>query len=101
MKSIFNFGTDNPLTLDMGHPLELRLRSLQHVDRNKKVLPATIGAALLITSAISSVSAKTNEIARDVAAPVMAVIDVAAESVGNIKLNVGVVVCDINVARMV
>jgi len=48
MKSIFNFGTDNPLTLDMGHPLELRLRSLQHVDRNKKVLPATIGAALLI-----------------------------------------------------
>ena len=81
MKSIFNFGTDNPLTLDMGHPLELRLRSLQHVDRNKKVLPATIGAALLITSAISSVSAKTNEIARDVAAPVMAVIDVAAESV--------------------
>lgn len=74
MKYLLNLGESSPLTLGMGHPIEHRLKSLQHANRSKKFLPATIGAALLLTSTISSVNAKTDEIVRDVAAPIVSTI---------------------------
>lgn len=80
MKHILDFGVSAPLTLEMGHPIETRLQQLRYVDRDKKVLPTVIGALLLFGSSISSVSAKTDEIVKQAAEPILNAIEVQSET---------------------
>jgi len=80
MKHILDFGVSAPLTLEMGHPIETRLQQLRHVDRDKKALPTVIGALLLFGSSISSVSAKTDEIVKQAAVPILKTIEVQSEA---------------------
>ncbi len=80
MKHLLDFGVRAPLTLEMGHPIETRLKQLRHVDRDKKVLPTAIGALLLLGSSISSVSAKTDEIIKQAAVPILTTIEAQSKS---------------------
>ena len=79
MKNLLNLGVNNPLALGMGHPIQSRLEQLQHVKKGGRIIPATIGLTLLMTSAVSSVSAKTDDLVREVAAPVIDAVQKTAQ----------------------
>lgn len=59
MRNLLNFGVDAPLALEMAHPIETRLKTLQYADRERRALPLAIGSLLLAASVMSPVSAKT------------------------------------------
>ena len=60
MRDFLNFGVNSPLSLEMGHPIQSRVKRLQYVQKRGRILPTAIGLTLLTASTITSVSANTN-----------------------------------------
>ena len=55
MRDFLNFGVNSPLSLEMGHPIQSRVKRLQYVQKRGRIIPTAIGLTLLTASTITSV----------------------------------------------